>query len=488
MGEEQMISATRGVESVIEGPMSEADAQLIWAGKADSVAQQKKREVSKLPPRSYAPAMAAAPMSRTPSPRKRVARERFILQSPTNAEIEEAWTAGLKRVFSCWVSPTVGRVALSWEAAAEDIVDPEVRVTSSEPNLFLNIAKAERILNEARKPAPVKSVAQRMADARAAMSTVHAGASSAAPLAGAAAASATSTAAVAATSAAVPPKTSGQLGGTRCALSGVVRTKEALQITRSFVDAKHAVRVDHVGEPTEVQLFGELAAPGEKTFIQRTIGAPKGAEGVTLKDYMMFKDSTAKAWPLKKFGEFMAFCDLGRSLCAKSSKPVAVVNAAFFAELSAMAVRVYNNMARRGALGADEFRFSVRMYMSLQVATNELVLHVGTAAMRFMMSSVDEFSALRISKPSPRVEVSTRGPEKAKRAQRQHSGCYMCPSQTHQAWDVKFHPRNADGSRKKISDADKGAILQRIQQSGATTAEKAGEAADVKRYWAQHSL
>ena len=48
-----------------------------------------------------------------------------------------------------------------------------------------------------------------------------------------------------------------------------------------------------------------------------------------------------KAWPLKKFGEFMAFCDVGKSLCESSSNPVAAANAAFFAELSGMEIRVY---------------------------------------------------------------------------------------------------------------------------------------------------
>ena len=37
LGEAEMLAATRGVESVIEGPMSKADADLIWTGKAEKV-------------------------------------------------------------------------------------------------------------------------------------------------------------------------------------------------------------------------------------------------------------------------------------------------------------------------------------------------------------------------------------------------------------------------------------------------------------------
>jgi hypothetical protein len=187
----------------------------------------------------------------------------------------------------------------------------------------------------------------------------------------------------------------------------------------------------------------------------------------------------------------MAFCDLGKSICEKSSKPVAAANAAFFAELSAMAVRVYNNMARRNVLGRDEFRFSVRMYMSLQLATNDLVLHVSNSATRYLDSCIDEFIALRELAPAATImtgrQVGT--PVKQSNKQRRfHSGCYLCPSTTHQAWDTKFHPRNADGSRKKVSADGKAAILQRIQDSGATAAEKVEETAEVRRYWSQHAL
>ena len=35
LGEAEMLAATRGVESVIEGPMSKADADLIWTGGLD---------------------------------------------------------------------------------------------------------------------------------------------------------------------------------------------------------------------------------------------------------------------------------------------------------------------------------------------------------------------------------------------------------------------------------------------------------------------
>ena len=153
-----------------------------------------------------------------------------------------------------------------------------------------------------------------------------------------------------------------------------------------------------------------------------------------------------------------------------------------------MAVRVYNNMSRRGTLGVNEFRFSVRMYMSLQYATNEMVLHVGTPAMRVMNNNIDEFAALRITKSKPAAKSSAQPLGKGKKATKRHSGCYLCPSTTHQAWDLKFHPRNPDGSRKKVQADVKEKILQRIKGSDATDAEKATERAEVERYWAQYAL
>ena len=95
------------------------------------------------------------------------------------------------------------------------------------------------------------------------------------------------------------------------------------------MNADKTVEIVHVGEPTETQIFGELSAPDDKTFVQRTIGA--SADGaLTLMDIVRFKDLTQRAWPLKKFGEFMAFCNLGKKLCVESQKPAAAANEVFF--------------------------------------------------------------------------------------------------------------------------------------------------------------
>ena len=217
LSEEQMVEATCGVASVIEGPMSKHDADLIWSGKADevSVAKSASSGSSKTVGKASLPKSPSIPGKAAAATPTKSSLDNITLQSPSDDDIEKAWMAGKKRVFSCWVSPTVGRVALSWEAAAKGIVDPEVKVTSSESSLFLNIAKAEKVLKQARKPSPVKSIADRMAEARKAIlgDVVDSGDKGAAAPAAAAASSGTSSSA-------------------RFSMSGVVRTKEAIKITK----------------------------------------------------------------------------------------------------------------------------------------------------------------------------------------------------------------------------------------------------------------
>ena len=188
----------------------------------------------------------------------------------------------------------------------------------------------------------------------------------------------------------------------------------------------------------------------------------------------------------------MAFCKLGRKLCQASSKPAAAVNAVFFSELGDIAVRTYNSMARRGTLGEGEIRFKVRMFMQTQLATNTCVLHTSPAALNVFTNCVDEFIALHADTVTEfkriRAKKSTASSAKQASAAKDHTGCYLCPSATHQAWDTNFHPRNPDGSRPKVSAEDKKKIIQRIQASSKSTQEKAEEEATVRAYWAKHSL
>ena len=495
----QMVAATRGVESVVEGPMSRKQAERIWNGGGASApadaSKQKKQSVPASPPRTNLSPSAAAAAPMTPTKTK--VSSAFELQSPSEAAIEKAWKAGKKRVFSCWLSDSKARVALSWEDAIAGIDEPEVRITASEDDLFGNIAKAERALELQRTPVtPTKTVAQRLAEARKRLSSSE---PKSASVKRTVIDLSTDSSASAAASAVAPsspsPALSGQSHLGRVGLSGVVRTKQVVQMTRAFIDAQHPVKI--VGPPAEPDtalIFGGLPGPRDVTYMK--VEAKNDTSDLTLKHFMQFKDTAMKAWPLKKFGEFMEFCELGKQLCKRSSKTAAAVNGAFFVELGGIAVRVYNSLKRRKTLGVDEIRFQVRMFIQLQYATNELVLHTGTQALRVFDDVVDEFAELKSLYPatasskasSTQERQQNRAKSYAKKPAKHHSGCYLCPSSSHQAWDERFHPRGADGKRQKVHDDVKAQIMQRIDNSSRTQSQKDEEKADVKRYWQQYSL
>ena len=175
-------------------------------------------------------------------------------------------------------------------------------------------------------------------------------------------------------------------------------------------------------------------------------------------------------------------------------------NAAVFAELLDIAVRVHMQMSRRGSLGPNEMRFKVRMFMHLQYATNFGVLHVGGPAMRAFAAAVDTFGVANV--PGFRLSRESKD-QKYTRSQRKvnsgpvceevqvtkpMTGCFRCPLPGHYANDKKFHPYDADGKRPPITDEDKKGILARIEAADRTSEEKAYERAQVKRYWLQHPL
>ena len=494
----QMVAATRGVESVVEGPMSRQQAERIWNGGGASApagaGTHEKQSVPASPPRTTRSPSATAAAPTTPT--KTSASDTFELQSPSEAAIERAWKAGKKRVFSCWLSHSKARVALSWEDAIAGVEEPEVRVTASEDDLFANIAKAEYALQQQRTPVtPKKTVAQRLAEARKKMSSSE---PKSARVKRTVIDLSTDTSASAAASTVASsshnPGISGQSQVGRVGLSGVVRTKQVVQMTRTFIDAQHPVKI--VGPPAEPDtalIFGGLPGPRDVTYLKAE--TKNDSSDLTLKHFMHFKDTAMKAWSLKKFGEFMEFCELGKQLCKRSSKTVAAVNGAFFVELGAIAVRVYNSLKRRKTLGVDEIRFQVRMFIQLQYATNELVLHTGTQALRVFDDVVDEFAELKSlypaaasSKASSTQERQQSKAKYAKKPAKHHSGCYLCPSSSHQAWDERFHPRGADGKRQKVHDDVKAQIMQRIDNSSRTQSQKDEEKADVKRYWQQYNL
>ena len=521
MSEAQMIAATKGFEAVIEGPLSFTEASTIWGSgsQVDPVdlsdsppaIQHHTAHKAKAQPRSSAKKNAHATSSAAPassgsaeagdaSTASRIIRagskQQVSVTAPSDEEFTQAVARGQKRVFACWTGEKSGRVAFSWEGAAEGVDDAVVKVEGLEGTVFLNFAKALQYFERKEPVTPQKSVAEMIAEAR---STVKqrkaANATSSASAAASATSASTSSTATSTdkkdSSAASKKSMSGS--GKRVGMSGVVRTREVTQIAACFVDADKAVKIQGLMFEPDDRDFLKLPAPGEVTYARKNLSVDAEGGQLSLQDYHAFCKSSVKAWPLKSFGEFMQFCSLAQRMCAESSKPVAAANAAVFLELSDIAVRAYNAMQRRNQLGKDQIRFKVRMYMQVQMATNDLVLHTSASALRVFDSWVDDFAAMKIpaykmgnsaAKPWQRKSQYFTSQAAAQSSAKPLSGCWLCPSKEHYASDKSAHPARPDS----LTDETKNAILARIDASTNSDADKKSEKEKVRAYWSQHSL
>ena len=175
-------------------------------------------------------------------------------------------------------------------------------------------------------------------------------------------------------------------------------------------------------------------------------------------------------------------------MCQASKKADAVVNAAALGELMDIALNVHRRYGRLGTLGQDEEKFKARMYLHLQHACMSRVVHASAIAMTVFEDATDPFCA-RLpdhtksaspfrNQPKPQPKSTETTPS---------SGCYLCPATDHYCNNEKFHPL-INGKHKPLSDAEKEAILKRIETSALSQTYKNIEKQKVKRYWSQHSL
>ena len=452
------VKATAGVSgAAADGPMSELKANKLWSSKQSEEAQE------------------AGP-----------SQDLKYVEYPSDDEWAAAVAAHQTRVFACWVAEGKGRISFSWDAAAKGVTkNLSVKVLSAEDSLFMNFARAEEYLTTSRADTPIR---EQIAEARKSIARKPSR-------------KASSTSTAPASRAASKSSSAGQSLGARVGISGVVHTREVTQIRRCFIDAAMAVEVrGSPAEPEEDELERDMPAPGAATYLSEDVSEQVDARGeLTLLDFLSYKKSKVKAWPLKDFDEFLSFCRQGQRLCAASTKEVGVANAAMFTELLDIAVRTHSQMLRRGSLGPNELRFKVRMYLHLQYATNYRVLHTGAGAMRAFEAAVDTFGVAKV--PRFRVKMAGGTPRRTPQATGDRNatpfkrnvvssftGCWLCPAADHMANDPKFHPKSADGKRSPLSADTKQAIFDRIDASSNSAELKHAEKTQVKKYWSQHSL
>ena len=462
------VKATAGVKGArAEGPMTKEKATSLWKAK-----QKKTKKQS-----------ASAEQDKKDESQSSSSNSLKHVEYPSDADWAKVAAGKQKRVFACWTSKGKGRIAFSWDEATHGIKDNvSVEVFNAESTLFLNFARAEEYLANA---SDESSISDRIAAARKAVAAKRD------PKKTPSARDASATA-----------DTAGKSAGVRVGMTGVVLTREITQIRRCFIDAAKAVVIrGSPHEPEEDELERDMPAPGSATYLSDDVESHEGSDKgeLTLLEFFSYKKNKTKAWPLKSFGEFLSFCRQGQRLCSSSSKEVGVANAAFFMELLDMAVKVHQQMVRRGTLGPEEIRFEVRMYLHLQYACNYGVMFTGASACRAFEMAVDSFGTAKVPRFRKLMKRSSDGRSGARGAGRgggyktpvtakPASGCYLCPASDHYANDPKFHPLPADGKRAPISPDKKKAILARIDNSSLSVEEKTAEKAQVRKYWSQHSL
>ena len=464
------VKATAGVKGArAEGPMTREKAMSLWKAKQKKAKSSKDEQDKK---------------SETQSAESASLKH---VEYPSDEDWAKVAAGTQKRVFACWASTGKGRIAFSWEEATRGIKENvSVEVFNAEPNVFLNFARAEEYLaNSTTESSTTEtSISDKISAARKSVAAKRDPKTPSARAASSASAAA------------------GKSAGVRVGMTGVVLTREITQIRRCFIDAKKAVVIrGSPHEPEEDELERDMPAPGSATYLCDDVESHEGSDKgeLTLLEFFSYKKNKTKAWPLKSFGEFLSFCRQGQRLCASSSKEVGVANAAFFMELLDMAVKVHQQMVRRGTLGADEIRFEIRMYLHLQYACNYGVMFTGASACRAFEMAVDSFGTAKVPRFRKLMKHASDGRSGARGAgkgggyktpvtAKPASGCYLCPASDHYANDPKFHPLPADGKRAPVSADKKKAILARIDNSSLSVEEKTAEKAQVRKYWSQHSL
>ena len=492
MTRQQCIDATRGVFAPkMKGPLPPAAAFKLWLKKQASAVTVPRPGIVDLSGSptlaSAAPATDVTPpalepsVDRTTPPPKKCAENK--IEKPSMGVLKAAMLAGKKTAFGCIVDIKTKhvRIALSFEAASRDVTGASVRVFGKHTSLLENYMDAEDWATQELVVVKEKSMKDMLREARARRNRIRSGkapAKTAHPATG---------------------KSNAKSGaGRELSYSQRVRTREAAQITRYFVDDDRPIRIaGEREEPEEDDLDIDLPLPGAATYrAKRAFSSHREA----LENFMeqQTREHRATAWPLMSFSTYMAFCKHASRLCQRSEKPAAVANAAAFAELEHIIVKDYRRMEQMGSLGQGQIRFKALGYIRLQHMSMDRCLYVGTSAKRMFYEAIDPLVAgLPASAKSATVvtrskttsyDRSIRGIGLTRKEPKNPvSGCFLCDASDHYASDKKFHPWK-NGKRPKVAADMKQRIMKRIADSDLTAAQKTHELKVVKAYWSQYDL
>ena len=397
------------------------------------------------------------------------------IEIPSVEKLQEAEDKGQVRVFACHTDIGTARVAVTFDDAIRGVKNPSVQVINAKSTLLDNLAEAEiRLRND--KTNVRKSMQDRLAEARA-----RAGAASHAKKTAPAHKSS---------------RAEGEKLGAFVGTSAIGRAKETRMITFHFLNDEFTPIVTSFDQmPFMHELDEDMDLPDTKAQFN-----PAAAiKDLTVKDFFNAKEKALPTWKLMGFQELMSFCRKAQRMCQRSSRKVAAANAAALGELMDVGLRTYRTMDRLGELGPDDIRFKARMYLHLQYMCEHRVFHASAMAMTVFADATDPFVA-RI--PGHSVAKKQRqypsGAEKSRFAGGTRkpavrtppvSGCYKCPASDHYANDTRYHPVPLDGTKEKLSDETKAAILKRVDgKASLSEAAKEAEKEKVRQYWSQHEL
>ena len=301
----------------VRGPLPIADAWALWMEK------EKHAELVKDAPRKRSkvdepPASASSPFSTPTKPAAATSAARGSARSnatlriewPSDAALEDAERLNKRRVFACKVSPQLGRIAFSHDAAAKGASDATVRSVNRYTSLVKNLVAAEDWLlamsASKNSSGAKKSVAQRLSEARAARTSKGA--------------------AVIDLSGSPPSSPDGSSAGASgfgspvSALSGftgMVRSRRSRLTEQCFTKGQPIV-IKRTGCPSIVEFDedGDIELPGAMSYhVQRRDTMP------SFEDWHREKMSAVKAWPLMEYSEFLLSVS-SRLGCVRQSTPM----------------------------------------------------------------------------------------------------------------------------------------------------------------------
>ena len=265
----------------------------------------------------------------------------------------------------------------------------------------------------------------------------------------------------------------------------LVRSREAAQIYRVFVQDKDPIRV--LEHPANVHVHKILGLELPNSTLFKTLGTS------SFRDYCKMTEANSPnyTWALMPFSDMLNMFRKAREACKAEAKPTAALNIEALHRMSEMASEMYTMMKKAGTLGPNDINFECQMYLHVQWASDMRELPVGPGAMSNFREAARQFAprlpgyVIDLTADSP--VAATANPKKTlskrpKSTTKPRFGCWLCP-EVHYVTS-KTHPTRP----KKLKKEVKAAILKRVADFDCEQSLKDNEVKKIKEYWSRLKL